>query len=74
MSLLKESMYGGFGAEMLRNDITKLKESIKHCKEVQSKSCTNNECKRDHKQLELWLAELLNIKKQQLAHLTYIKK
>ena len=38
-----------------------LDEAIEHCKE---KSCANNACALEHKQLEKWLAELKELKEQ----------
>lgn len=36
-----------------------LDEAIKHCEE---KSCGNNECSKEHKQLAEWLKELKSLK------------
>ena len=47
-------------------EIIELEKAIEHCKEVQNKNCTNKKCKLEHKQLELWLTELLTIKKAYL--------
>ena len=37
-------------------------EAIQHCKE---KSCSNNACALEYKQLEEWLIELKNLRKNQ---------
>lgn len=47
---------------METNDIDKLKKAIEHCQDVQKENCTNESCKKDHKQLELWLIELSEFK------------
>lgn len=44
------------------NEIGELKLAILHCQNVQSKKRVNKKCKADHKKLEQWLSELLEIK------------
>lgn len=43
-------------------ELEELKNAIEHCQEVQQQACTNDQCKADHKQLEMWLKELLELK------------
>lgn len=51
-----------------RNDIAKeiaaIKDAIKHCYEVEN-SCVEVMCSLEHKQLRIWLTELLEIKQKQ---------
>lgn len=47
--------------KMTRNGIQALKDAIKHCSEVEN-SCVEVMCSLEHKQLRIWLTELLEIK------------
>lgn len=44
------------------NEIKELKLAILHCQCVQSERRVNKKCRADHKKLEQWLRELLEIK------------
>lgn len=45
------------------NEIDKLKQAIANCIEVEQKQCnSNNACAEEHRQLRLWLEELLLLK------------
>lgn len=45
-------------------EIAALKDAIKHCSEVEN-SCVGVMCSLEHKQLRIWLTELLDIKQKQ---------
>lgn len=45
-------------------EIAALKDAIKHCSEVEN-SCVGVMCSLEHKQLRIWLTELLEIKQKQ---------
>lgn len=47
--------------DTVKSETDLLKESIRHCMEVE-KSCHANKCGQDHHRLRGWLTELLNIK------------
>ena len=50
--------------EIKANEIKALKDAIKHCSEVEN-SCVGVMCSLEHKQLRIWLTELLEIKQKQ---------
>ena len=45
-------------------EIAALKDAIKHCSEVEN-SCVGVMCSLEHKQLRIWLTELLEMKQKQ---------
>lgn len=47
--------------DMQAKEIAALKDAIKHCSEVEN-SCVGVMCSLEHKQLRIWLTELLEIK------------
>lgn len=51
--------------DTVKSETDLLKESIRHCMEVE-KSCHANKCGQDHHRLRGWLTELLNIKLRQI--------
>lgn len=55
------------------SEINNLKESIAHCKRIEQ-SCGNESCVVDHKQLRLWLEELLLIKESGLGNIANERK
>lgn len=55
------------------SEIKKLKESIAHCKNIEQ-SCNNESCVLEHKELRLWLEELLFIKESGLGDITNERK
>lgn len=48
----------------IKAEIKALKDAIKHCSEVEN-SCVGVMCSLEHKQLRIWLTELLEIKQKQ---------
>lgn len=50
--------------DMQAKEIAALKDVIKHCSEVEN-SCVGVMCSLEHKQLRIWLTELLEIKQKQ---------
>lgn len=50
--------------DMQAKEIAALKDAIKHCFEVEN-SCVGVMCSLEHKQLRIWLTELLEIKQKQ---------
>jgi len=53
------------------NEIDQLKSAIAHCTDVQN-TCTNIQCSNDHKQLAIWLTELLNYKEKNVQIYEYV--
>lgn len=45
-------------------ELLALKDAIKHCSEVEN-SCVGVMCSLEHKQLRIWLTELLELKQKQ---------
>lgn len=55
------------------SEIKKLNESIAHCKKIE-RGCGNKSCAIEHKQLRLWLEELLFIKESGLGNIVNERK
>lgn len=50
--------------DLQAKELLALKDAIKHCSEVEN-SCVGVMCSLEHKQLRIWLTELLSIKQKQ---------
>lgn len=53
------------------SEIEKLQEAINHCKEVEDGCKDNEACRLDHKQLRMWLTELLGHKLTQEGYIQF---
>ena len=47
---------------LIEREAEQLDSAIQHCIDIQEKNCTNELCKNDHHQLQIWLEELRSLK------------